>query len=157
MPPPPTKPGLTEHEWDALISHYLHYQSHLIGPGWEAVDATAYQASQELRDVLMDSVTMGANVIAKIDVFDVRVPCPGHQLGQLPDIAFRGEPWAVSFGLHRHEDGSIGSDLDAEAFSSLMVVAALYGGEIVMFPFAENGAAVAQITWQIRNHTVTRC
>jgi hypothetical protein len=125
----PTLDGLnlTTADLDLLITHCLHWQSHVIREGWEAVDATAARTRDWLTQQIMDNAADLTRLDVWLSLTDMSHPCAVHQYDPPPAIVHGDDLAHITVEIHRHHDGGHGSDA-GDRFTPLLTVLALYGG-----------------------------
>ncbi|MEV0441617.1 hypothetical protein AB0I84_22120 [Streptomyces spectabilis] len=150
---------LSADELDLLITHYLHRQAHIIGPGWEAIDATAAGTRDELGKQIMATAGDLTTLDVWLLLFDSALPCPQHSYDPLPEYVHDAEPLHIKFTMHRHLNGQHGTDI-GNCFTPLLTALALYGGVARSLALStddptlrgeggpDNGTA---ITWEVEN------
>jgi hypothetical protein len=124
---------ITPAEAGTLITHYLHSESHRVGPLWTTIDAQAAATRDRLLQVIETAAAGAArtevNVVAW--VYDTHVPCPTHAYEPLPDYVTDGDlPCGMRLVAHLHRDATVGWEGDLEHLRNVLTVVALYGGSV---------------------------
>lgn len=129
--------GATAADLWSLVERVQHYHSHVVGQQWQAID----QVANDTRHRIMTQALEYAwddlpTFIFTINFQDPTVECTVHPYGPLPGWFTRhlaaGNPPIMLFG-HRHTDGSIGIESDAEGiWQPLVTCLALYEGRLTL-------------------------
>jgi hypothetical protein len=122
---------MTQAEAELMISHYLHFESHRLGPLWTTIDTQAAAT----RDRLMDIVTAAGAAGSRTDI-NITVAVRDTSVSQCRHRAFDPPPAYTAAGetrtvglhevAHAHRDGTVG--LEEHGREHLDV--ALYGGSL---------------------------
>ncbi len=120
-------------EASTLITHYLHHESHRVGPLWTTLDAQAAATRDRLLEVIQtaaaSALRVEVNVVAW--VYDTHVPCATHAYEPLPAYATDGDATCgMRLVAHLHRDATVGWEGDLEHLSAVLTVVALYGGSV---------------------------
>ncbi|RZU75866.1 hypothetical protein EV384_4438 [Micromonospora kangleipakensis] len=137
---------ITAGEADTLITHYLHQESHRVGPLWTTIDAQAAAARDRLVEVIRTAAA-GAlrtevNVVAW--VYDTEIPCATHTYEPLPAYVDDDVPVGMRLVAHLHRDGTVGWEGSFEHMGAVLTVVALYGGIVHLATIADSETPVAE-------------
>lgn len=142
---------ISDEEARLLITHYLHQESHRVGPLWTTIDAQAAAARDQLTTIIT-TASAGAvhtDVNITVAVRDTSVDCPVHRLDPLPGYVGPDEDRIAGLHLatHVHQDGSVGlEDCEAGYLRAVLTCVALYGGSVHLatVPLAGDPVPVAE-------------
>lgn len=143
---------MTQAEAELMISLYLHFESHRLGPLWTTI---AGQAAAT-RDRLLGIVTAAGRAGSRTDI-NITVAVRDTSVSQCQQHAFDPAPaytdvdQTCTVGLHEvahaHQDGTVGlEDHGREHLRAVLTCLALYGGSLHLATVPLDGAAVPLAT-----------
>lgn len=143
---------MTAAEAELMISLYLHFESHRLGPLWTTIDAQAAAARDRLMDLIAAAGSAGSRTDINITVAvrDTMVnQCRNHVFDPAPAYTDVDETRTVGLHevAHAHKDGTVGlEDHGREHLRAVVTCVALYGGSLHLATVPLDGAAVPVAT-----------
>ena len=143
---------MTQAEADLMISLYLHFESHRLGPLWTTIDAQAAATRDRLLNIIGGAGATGSRTDINITVAvrDTSVSqCRQHVFDRPPAYTDVDETRTVGLHevAHAHKDGTVGlEEYGREHLRAVLTCVALYGGSLHMATVPLDGAAVPVAT-----------
>jgi len=139
---------MTQAEAELMISRYLHYQSHQLGPLWTTVDAQAAATRDRLMDIVTAAGAAGSrtDINVAVEVIDMSVGCQAHVFD--PPPAYTDVDESRRVGLHEvahaHLDGTVGLEEHGRGhLDAVLTCLALYGGSLHLATVPLDGTTTA--------------
>lgn len=127
---------MTQAEAELMISLYLHFESHRLGPLWTTIDEQAAATRDRLMEIVTAAAASGplTEVNVTVAVRDTTVSqCQSEVFDPAPAYTSVGETRTVGLHevAHAHWDGTVGlEEHGREHLDAVLTCMALYGGSL---------------------------
>ena len=143
---------MTQAEAELMISLYLHFESHRLGPLYTTIDAQAAATRGRLLGIVTAAGSAGSRTDINITVAvrDTSVSqCRHHVFEPAPAYTHVDETRTVGLHevAHAHKDGTVGLEEHGhEHLDATLTCVALYGGSVHLATVPLDGVAVPVAT-----------
>jgi len=142
---------ITETDADLIQGSVQHWASHMFAPPvyeafTEQVRAAHERLHEEIDALLSAEPSSALLVTVTVSAADTTVNCDRHALYRSLPAATEQGHWHAGWWLHRHDDGTIGTEAGQSLTCNVLAALAGYGGTVTVCTLPSAGPGSAETT-----------